>query len=1246
MKYIRLLAFALCFVPFASFAATNDFMVAAQLLAAARNGDIQQVEILINDGADVNFVDSTGLSVVCTALMNNDVRAAQILQMYGADASKCDRQIRKYNSQNKPERSGGLFSGLSSTHTLTLAAAGAAVVVGGLLLLTDVLDFSNDNHSSSGGGDRPSGGNPGDGSGGEPAVAKITLPYGPALPDAAAEAENYTKNLDLYSPATDGILKDNFELMTKTYDQNYLLMMHGYSPFARGYMGMRTLRRVGGAPASVAGINIKGIDVGGGRPTGVAIVTANGVNAAVKPAGMTSAEKGSLDDQLLAWTTISGDVVNNTPEITNLSSKYYNNKIVLGTEQATQITDAVTVEDETLLQYMDWSGFGTAVQNPLAGALDNRVAQVVGGATGGYASADFMGFVPNSQMAIFRTGAGRGMVKLTDADTPMTGTYNRAGNTFAVGDTLKLGDGETITISAVSGNAFTATGVAAANADGDDATDAETPVLPKFAGYIGADGLLYITGTAGGAIDMAFSLADGTLTQTKKLDDIDYYNYRALLQAGTWWAAIGDGATNGRSRMDVLANASVIAPLHQASADTVDAVLANPNDATFSALINKYYDRNKKDSADGTANDMPSTYAVTFFKSLGSIFSPLVIFSTGATDVTGGVSGSAATQTATFENAAPLVFSNLEHLFMSVVAVGMTGNGTAGATSVSGYSTSNKIAISRWTEKMGTEDTADDHRYVARTCGVAGRGTNAVDPWCFAAAGLTDELAVSSAAGAAAAVKAAFNNLTNKEVFTLLALTADGPYLGSMAAGAPIGTDALISHLKSMYELPGKYQFDVDNGVTDYLDAFKEVFGYGLINLERATTPGTSVYFYDGSKIVSAGGNAYWRAASNTAFRASSAFRARGATIRAPFYDLLESADGQLRMPRVWENEFSLGVSHRRGMYLGDLFGDLKTRDENNDIKIGEMSLSLTQSTRPYADNMGNVDDMRLGFSHGNLEFAARYQYRFTDGINAFAGMSNPVLSLTSNAVSTDFAYNRGAWTFGARAYSAAVTDRELLENDPTVTAQFTPARLGRAFGAEMSAGMRGERMAITASAGAMRETNTVLGAYTAGLLDMGGGDTTYVDMHGKYNLTDDIALSARATFARTVADAAGQNILGLSAIDSNAFAVGANIGNFEFTVSRPLAVYNGDMKYAYADYDVVETDAGKYDIVVKDAHIANLNLGAGHRETRLAGAWRHKFGEFTDGAMGFIYRINPNNTDEFGNESILMLKMTHRVGI
>ena len=165
MKLSKFFILSLMFFPCVGMAAQGDFMMAAQLLSAAKNADVNQVQNLINRGANVNYVDATGVSIVCTALMNNDTRAAQILQMYGADASRCDTQIKQYNVRNNSNKigGGGFFSGLSSAQSLSLAAVGVGAVVGGLFLLTDVFDPGNDNDSSSSSGTRPGGGSGGGG---------------------------------------------------------------------------------------------------------------------------------------------------------------------------------------------------------------------------------------------------------------------------------------------------------------------------------------------------------------------------------------------------------------------------------------------------------------------------------------------------------------------------------------------------------------------------------------------------------------------------------------------------------------------------------------------------------------------------------------------------------------------------------------------------------------------------------------------------------------------------------------------------------------------------------------------------------------------------------------------------------------------------------------------------------------------------------------------------------------------------
>ncbi len=1228
MKYIRLLLFALVFVPFSVRAQSNDFMVAAQLLSAAKNADIQQVQILINSGANVNYVDSTGLSLVCTALMNNDMRAAQILQMYGADASKCDQQIKNYNNRTKPKGSGGLFSGLSSTHKLTLAAAGAAVVVGGLLLLTDIFDAGNGNDSGNGGGNRPNGGGVGGGTV-TPADAKFELAYGPLLPNSASESANYANNLNYYSTATEDItlLKDNFDLMNAG-GQNYLLMMHGYSPLARGYQGMRTLR----FPAKGAPIEKLGTypldpsqPVIGGRPVNVALVTANGINAALKPAGELSAEKNSLDDTILVWTEVANPSTGAlaTANRNSLSSKYFNN-IINGPDFGISFMNLYTTEDKDILSLMDLGGFGTAIQNPFAMADDNILAKIVGGRDSGYASADYFGFMPNGQMTIFRTGNGMAMKAVTDTtpgitDDMRSGTFT----SIATDGTLEL-FGKSLTLTDVDGNAFTATA-------GTDDT---------YTGYIGVNGMLYIDSKSAGILSYTMDADNKTLTLAQKADVADYYNYKALLNASLYRT---DGPTNGRSRVDVIANASIIAPLYLTD-KTIQSVLAGGTTAddyksAMMSFVDEYYNVDKTDTSD------PKSDASTFFRAIGSTAYPLVIFSTGAFETDAGYTNDVLS--ATFENAVPLAYPNAEHLFMSVVAVGQIGTGTSEATSIAGYTPKNKYILSRWKNTNGTIATDDDIYYQSRVCGVAGTGTTEIDPWCFAATGVNAEMAVSAAAGAAGSIKSAFDYLSNDEVFTLLALTADGPYLATMD-GKNITKDELTAYLQALYDMPNEYNSKWMQQGQDYLDVFKEVFGYGLINLDRATTPGTKVYFYDGSnKIVSANGNAYWRAATQTAFRASSALRPRAATISAPFYDILESVDGDMRMPRIWKNEFALSSDGGRGLYMGDVLGDLKTYNAPDErMQIGNMGFSLMRSQRAYNDNLSGLDSLRFDYATGAWNFAAGYQHYLTDGASRFTGAVNPILSLASNAITSDVEYRAGHWSFGGRVFSGAITDEGLLENDPTVTSQFMPAKLGTVQGAQSHVGWHGDMLGLTASTGVAHESDTILGAQTGGLLSLGAGRTTYIDALLRVAPMDKLAFTLRGTFANTTSDANGDFILGMSDVSSNAFAAQIDWGNFSFGVMRPLSVTRGSLQYAHAEYEMIETESGKFDLDVRDMHVADVSLRPENRELRFNGTYRHNFGEFIDGVLGFIYRVHPDNTDDFGNESIFMMKFTHRVGI
>lgn len=1242
MKRIKIFLISL-FMATAANAASGDFMMAAQLLAAAKSADIQQVQSLVNNGANINFVDSTGLSIVCTALMNNDVRAAQILQMYGADASRCDSQIKQYNKKNKSKGSGGLFSGLSSAQTISLAAAGAAVVVGGLFLLTDVFDPGNDNESGTSGGNRPDNNNGGGSSGGA-GTAFVTVPYSPAYlgtdGNVTTSDATYQANLLEWDPSAGGVREWDFNYFRPTVQtennylvdgiklpmQNYLLMMHGYAAFANEYLGQKIFRNeITNNPVLVAN------DAGGGVPVIVGLVTANGVNAtgaAARGDGIEYANSAAAD------------------ATTYLLDKYlnYNNPSsgVLGAEIAG----------------FDFSGSGTAM-NPFASAYDSALGKIVAGwNAGGRSYGDLFGFVPNGRLGVYRTGGGTEWISIADPTAGgAVGTLTDVDGTAGV-----IEAGDTITINGITYNiesaltdttvvnpTITVNGTTYKLADGTNMlkgvctsdTDGACDDVSDIAIYVGVESAgnskyYYVNTTGGDTVDAVYTVDSNNIYKQKELVDSDYKNFQALYA--------------GRSVSNVLANVSVIEPSRDANYLTVNEMpallaLSSASDTeTFMAQIDSVYDRNSADTMTQGA------YANSMFNGYGAS-SPILVMPAGEFEFGSGTGKSLSVLDATFENYAPVIYgANLEHNFMTVVAV-QHSVGTTAAGSIGAYGNGigdnyGPLYLSMWTDTQGTDNTDDDVLYSARKCGVAGLGINGIDPWCFSAAGATSEMATASAAGAVAALKGAFDYMSNKQIFYLMALTADGWMLGTDDSGTAFTSDTLANYLQAMYSLPPEYYADTLDSEA-YLAAFAEVYGYGLINLDRAMRPNHKVYYYNGTDIVSADGNAYWRAASNTAFRSSSVLNPRGVSIAAPFFDILESVDGKMSLPRVWENSFALGAADARALYMGDVLGELTTRrDTARRVQIGNIGFSMAMSERAYVDNMNGLDNMSLDYRIGNWNFGASYQHYFTDGVSRFTGLSNPVLGLATNVVTSDVAYNFGNWTFGTRAFSGAITDEGLLENDPTISSQYMPAKLGLMQGAESNVGWKNDKFMFSASVGTAVESDTLLGAQSGGLLNLGTGDTTYVDALAKYNVADDITLTARATFARTVSDASGEFILGLTDIESNAFALGASIGNFDFAVSQPLAVHRGALRYAAADYEIVDDLNGGYELNIVDTRIADLSLRPESREMRFNMTYRHNFGEFTDGAIGFIYRINPNHTDEFGNESIFMMKLTHRLGI
>lgn len=1060
-------------------AGDSGFAMAAQLLSAARNGNTRLVQNLINSGADVNYVDSTGVSVVCTAVMNNDMRAVQILQMYGADASKCDRQIKNYNTRTNPVYDSGLFSGLSSTHRLVLGVAGTGVVIAGLLWATDAFDGGNHNDSSGHGGSH-SGGN--SGSTDVTVSPSFTVPYSPAyLNTDGTINKNANINPDNWlTQETDNMGQADFNYIKNSDMQNYLLIAHGYNLFANGYYGQLIYRdNTTHVPLALNGVTP---GVAGGVPAVIAVITQNGIN----PVGSLSA---SVDIPYAS--SINGPV---SPE------PAYKYKNFDGTCDG---IDCASIEVGATANRFDLSGNGSVI-NTDSSVKDNNIVKIIGGWFADRDSADLFGFAPYGTLAIYRTGNNNN-------------------------------------------------------------------------------------------------------------------NFEAMYNAVN---AVG-------YKNDVIANAKLNSnSLTQSGYDTIDSLISAVSGLSNTDAINVF--ENKVDTwyGAGQGDKASSVFATN---------TSMIINSTGAYNASIYPSG----VDATFDNYAPVIYSGSgSKNFMSVVAVEHY-TGTSSASSVSGYSDGisslyGKIKLSDWQE--------NDISYRARMCGAAGVGTNGtIDPWCFAAPGETSEYAVSAMAGAVANLRKAFSYMSNEQIFNLLALTADGPYLAKNSNGdfyTESNKDELIAWLKSKYTI--STQADSLTGDV-YLNKFKETFGYGLINLARATTPETGIYYYDGGNIVATDGSTYWQSVLNTNNRASSVFGGRAATIPVSFYDVLTDTDNTISLPRIWNTELSLDGQTSHGLYMGDTLAELKTRDVDNTVVIGDLKFGFARSERAYDDGMGGLDNLSLAYDSDNFGVYSEYQHYLTDGNGRFTGLANPVLTLASNAVTSGADLRMGRFSLMGRGFVGIVTTEGLLENDPIVSNLFQAAKLGDVVGAESGIGFNGEKLSLKSSFGTMHESDTVLGADFNGMMSLHGADTNYIDSVLSYKFNQDINLTLRGTFAWTHAgDMTNGIINGVSDLNANSFAAGVRFGNFDFVASMPLALTYGKMYYSYADLSVNDNNQ----VVIDNAGVHSLDLTPKSREYRLNASYRHKFGDWTDGALGFIYRINPNNTDEFGNESIMMMKISHRLGI
>ncbi|MCL2629237.1 MAG: ankyrin repeat domain-containing protein [Alphaproteobacteria bacterium] len=1341
------LFFAAIALPLASYARTT-FEQASALLQAARAGDENTVRTMVQSGVNVNYRDPSGMSLVCTAIMNNDVRTAQMLQRYGADASRCDEEIRAFRRNNEQGGDVGLFSGLTTTQSTLLVAGGAALGVGALAYLAG-LYTSDNNNPSTGGGGRPGGG----GDTETPPTSELVL--APAAQQPNLEIGSYTGETNMLSgaPSLLGeaslyITRDmnvplgfDFQPRNRT---NYLFLNSAYNAYSRGYLGQSTLRNANGSTIDPADAgSIGGVPATGGRPINVALVTGLGVTRAGNITDSATRNDGTTD---VVWAECQGNcALNNlgfasTPSLVAMPANKFANipthlnsgAVMFDPEDMRWVLDGSNSAFNTTLSRSAFNVFSASSwgdlqfakynfflgTNPLAAQslFTNAYAGVVAPNT--TARFEYLKFTRQATWETFltyyaQTGStmaslGAPDTAITNCDISFTGLNSACniGSLFIANNDRTLAEAEwrryqgTANLNDFasiysSSNSLTDLGTGLILSSAPSFTPSQLSQLTGilFRTYKGtasfADFVIYYNAMEGGTwgnfdnctpaggtgcelvAPAGLVRAQNAWNQYRLVQDNNYLDdsFLAKIIAGDMIigdfpgympngqltiARTGNGRdSNGRPidhmnframriarenatnlGIHIIANANSPEFTRSASMATADFFASLPANSTgqdrYRDIINSYYRVKLEDftSTGLTQTDFanyiasnptsPGVDAVNLFGSYqGDARLPMLIF--GAGDYYAHESMST-TLTATVENLAPKLWTGLNNMFMTSVAV-MAQNGTIAGniTGNLGLSSTNKIVLSQYGDP-------DGHVLRARACGaVTGRGFNNLDPWCFASPGITSDQSVASLAGSVGVVMGAFSYMTTREIFTLLAITADRFQL----------TEA---QLRDRYDLPADYAARVAAG-EDYRTVFSEVFGYGLVNLNRATTPGRLAVFRNATtgQLISSqnrgaalsDGSAILvgeRFLNNTALVPSSAFGSKLNGISVSMFDAVESADQDLSMFRIF-NQSADFQSVRGNLDLVDQFRQFGSNGPVTALDMNGVKLSL-QNSQDARDN----NYMReLSFSMNGDRTFVNTQYK-ARAIDSFG-----LMGLASDNISTSAGIKRGKFKLGMDGFMGTIKASDNLVYD--IDAR--DPKLGRMYGFGATAGF--DNLSLTV--GQVYETDTILGAYGSGLMDMGGSGTTFARGNFGLNFSDDIKFSATAEMARTTPDRTSNLVMSeISPFTSTAVSAKLDLGNFSFGAALPLAVTSGHVSYLDVRMQNVEADHG-FDLMV-DAQNRTINMANNNRELRLDASYQANLGDWTTANMGMIYRFNPDNSAQFGNESILMFKLRHRLGI
>ncbi len=472
---------------------------------------------------------------------------------------------------------------------------------------------------------------------------------------------------------------------------------------------------------------------------------------------------------------------------------------------------------------------------------------------------------------------------------------------------------------------------------------------------------------------------------------------------------------------------------------------------------------------------------------------------------------------------------------------------------------------------------------------------------------------------------------------------------------APAVTGAVASMIGAFPHLSAKTitQILFDTATDLGVAGVDDVFGHGLVNLQKATDPS------DGGWTLATG--------AKTFSLASTSFDVSRLSLGSGFGDALKNSNLKLQFFDSYYKNYTIGLNslvntNKNLSYqpeeLLQNYGE--NRFENNQALFNGVENSLN-----FSYSVGTKDTVRnqmksefdreakfdkFSLSH-SLKLSEDRSISSTLSVNENAAnvistkaleqvnnensfisaqtFKNPYLNLAEESKTVAQTLTNGKFGFGFGAFDGSLAKE--------TSSRFTQNNGIRGFAGDASYKV-GEDSTLSLQSGLTEEQNSFLGSSSGGAFSTGDKTKTFFGaVATKIGITDRFSLVGNYNLGWTDLNIAENSFFkNFSVAKSNSFAVGGNYkgvvndkDSFGLTFSQPLRVYN-----AKVDLSLPVGIKQDGDVVYSNSRTSLTPQG---QERNFEGSYSYKLNDKESLSFGSLLRLEPDNIKDAKSEVILM---------